>query len=265
MNDDDAIEGLKRLGLTTYEARVFLGLHKLGRGTASEISDVAEVPRSQVYGAAEGLEDRGLVETQQSTPTVYRPVSLEYARRQLLDQLAETGARTFEYLDTVQETEESDQHTESIWMVHGRDSVASRTVNLAEAADSRLLYAVDDPALVSDEIIEALAAAATRGVTVVLASVDERVLSQVADIDGIETVQIPDNRDIDVSTARLLVADGRTVLLSTHAADGAMSRAESEQGSAAAAGQEVAFWTSDTAFAAVLAELSEGWLQKPFE
>ncbi|PSP27801.1 hypothetical protein BRC65_04050 [Halobacteriales archaeon QH_2_65_14] len=58
MNDSEAVDGLKRLGLTTYEARVFLGLQKLGSGTANEVSDVVDVPRSQVYGAAEDLETR---------------------------------------------------------------------------------------------------------------------------------------------------------------------------------------------------------------
>ena len=48
------------------------------------------MPRSQVYGAAERLEERGLVETQQSTPTQYRPVSLGRARSRLLDELERT-------------------------------------------------------------------------------------------------------------------------------------------------------------------------------
>jgi len=267
MNDHDAIEGLKRLGLTTYEARVFLALQKLGRGTASEVSDVADVPRSQVYGAAERLEERSLIETRQSTPTVYRPVSLEQARRQLLDRLAETGAETFDYLDGVQGTEESDERTESIWMVHGNDSVTARAVTLAEQADSRLLYATDDGSLVTDELLETLAGVAERDVTVVFASVDESVLSQAADVAGLLTFQVPPDRDIDVSIARLLVADGETILLSTHTADGHMpSGADSEPGAAgASASREVAFWTSETAFAAVLAGLAESWLDVPFD
>jgi len=265
MNDHDAIEGLKRLGLTTYEARVFLALQKLGHGTASEISDVADVPRSQVYGAAERLEGRGLIEIRQSTPTVYRPVPLEQARRQLLDRLAETGAETFDYLDGVQGTEESAERTESIWMVHGRDSVTARAVTLAEQADSRLLYATDEGSLVTDELLEGLAGAAERGVTVMLASVEAGVLSRAGDVEGLLTFQVPPDRDIDVSIARLLVADGQTILLSTRTADGRMpSGAESEPGATgASAGREVAFWTSETAFAAVLAELAEAWLDAP--
>ncbi len=257
MNDEDAIDGLKRLGLTTYEARVFLGLQKLGRGTASEVSEVADVPRSQVYGAAEALEERGLIETQQSTPTVYRPVSPDQARRQLLDQLAETGAETFDYLEAVQTTEESDEHTESIWMIDGRDAVTARTVTLAEQANSRLLYAVDRQSLVTGAVLDAFAGAADRGVQVVLASANERVLSRADDAPGLSAFRVPIERAPEVGTARLLVADGQTILLSTRTADGA---SPGETG----AGEEVAFWTSETAFASVLAELAEVWLEEPF-
>jgi sugar-specific transcriptional regulator TrmB len=267
MNDDDAIEGLNRLGLTTYEARVFLGLQKLGRGTASEVSDVADVPRSQVYGAAEGLEERGLLETQQSTPTVYRPVSLEQARRQLLDQLAETGAETFDYLDAIQGSRESQERTESIWMINDRDSVAARTLTLAEQADSRLLYAVDSPGVATDEILAAFAAAADRGVRVVLASADETVLSQADSVDGLSALRVPAGRNIDVDIARLLVADGQTVLLSTRTAGNSgppATEGRPDAATSASSGQEVAFWTSETAFASVLAELAEAWLEEPF-
>jgi len=52
MNEGDAVDALKSLGLTTYEARTFVALQKLGAGTASEVADIADVPRSQVYGAA---------------------------------------------------------------------------------------------------------------------------------------------------------------------------------------------------------------------
>jgi len=254
MNDEDAISGLKRLGLTTYEARVFLALQKLGSATASEVSDVADVPRSQVYGAADGLVEHGLVETQQTTPTVYRPVPIEQARTHLLDQLAETGAETFDYIDGVRGTEQREERTESIWMIQGRESVTSRTAQLAEEADDRLLYAIRDPDLVPPAIVESFQAARDRGVDVVLASADETVLERAAEGNDLPTYRVPSIRSLDLSTARLLVVDEGTVLLSTLSRNG---NGET--------GDEVAFWTSESAFASVLVELAEAWLQDPFE
>ncbi|HET7324565.1 MAG TPA: helix-turn-helix domain-containing protein, partial [Halococcus sp.] len=57
---DDAIAALKRLGLSSYEAQVFVALQRISRGSARDIDRVTDVPRSQVYGAAEQLEERGL-------------------------------------------------------------------------------------------------------------------------------------------------------------------------------------------------------------
>lgn len=253
MDENDATAGLKQLGLTTYEARVFVALQKLGAGTASEISSVVEVPRSQVYGAAEGLEERGLVETQQSTPTAYRPVPLEQARRLLLDQLAETGAETFNYLEQVQDTHDAEERSESIWLLSARDAIVSRTVEIIEAADDRLLYAADGVEMLEDDIADALADAVARDVTVVVASTNEAVLDAVPEEDGYVTYTIPPERDMDVDVGRLLVADGETVLLSTVSS------------SAAETAEEVAFWTSENPFAAIFVELVEGWLQNPFE
>ena len=252
MDDNDAVTGLKQLGLTTYEARVFVALQKLGEGTASEVSTVADVPRSQVYGAADELEERGLVETQQSTPTAYRPVPLEQARRLLLDQLAQAGEETFDYLEQVQDTHEARERSESIWLIGARDAIVSRTVQIAETAQQRLLYGAPDVDLLEDDVLAALAAAADRGVTVVIVSENEDVLDSVQ-ADSIVTHRVPDERDMDVDTGRLLVADGHTVLLSTQSP----STVESAQ-------QEVAFWTSDNPFASIFVELVEAWLRDPF-
>jgi len=251
MNQDQAVEGLKGLGLTTYEARVFIALQKLGHGAASEISEVADVPRSQVYGAADGLEERGLVETQQSTPTVYRPVPPEQAQKHLLDQLAETGAEAFEYLETVQNTHEHEERSESIWLVNSADAIKSRTGDLIDDADERILYAADRASLCDEETVAALEAAATDGVSVMFASVDQSVLDTLPADSAIRRYKIPDERDMDVSTGRLLIVDGDTLLLSTYS---------DEEDDA-----EVAFWTSKNIFAAVIIELAEEWLQNPFE
>ncbi|MFB6311270.1 MAG: TrmB family transcriptional regulator [Salinirussus sp.] len=254
MDDTDAIAGLERLGLTSYEARVFVALQKLGTGTASEIADVAEVPRSQVYGAAERLEERGLVETRQSTPTAYRPVSLEQARTALLEDLQSTGARTFEYLDSIAEADRSEEEAEEIWLVEGAAPVASRLVDLIEGAERTALYGVDDVAMFEQPVRVALAEAADRGVDVAVGSNDAEMLEAAGDIEGVSTVRVPDDRSPDVSIGRLFVADDRTMLLSV------LTSPEVAGESA-----EVAFWSADSTFAAVLVEFIEEWFLEPFD
>ena len=96
MDDADAVEALTALGLSTYAARTFVGLQKLGVASASEVAGVTEVPRSQVYGATDELEALGLVDVQEGSPRRYRPVGVEEARELLYERLESTGDEAFE-------------------------------------------------------------------------------------------------------------------------------------------------------------------------
>lgn len=251
MDDTDAIEGLKRLGLTTYEASVFVALQKLGSGTASDVSESTDVPRSQVYGAAEDLEERGLVEIRQATPTVYRPVPLEQARARLLDQLAQTGSETFDYLDSVRGTADQREESEAIWQIDGSDAVQSRALELLEEAESHILYAAENPSLLEADILAALASAADHDMTVIVGSDSPAVVDSIPAESGIQSLLLPEERELDISAGRLLVVDSDAILLSTF--------------SLSDASREVAFWTADTAFATLLVELAEAWYRHPFD
>jgi len=60
----EAISLLQDLGLQEYEARCFMALNQLPNGTAKEIHEISEVPRTRVYDAIRVLESQGLVEVQ---------------------------------------------------------------------------------------------------------------------------------------------------------------------------------------------------------
>ena len=76
---DEAIEVLQQLGLKEYEAKCFVGLSRLSTGTAKQISEITDVPRTRVYDAIRVLEAQGLVEIQHSSPQQFRAVPLAEA------------------------------------------------------------------------------------------------------------------------------------------------------------------------------------------
>jgi len=100
-DQNEAVDAFEQLGLTSYEAKVFIALHRLGAGTARDVAEITDVPRSQVYSVAESLENRGLLEVQQSNPIRYRPVSVDEARDTLRTQFERERDRAFEYVETV--------------------------------------------------------------------------------------------------------------------------------------------------------------------
>jgi sugar-specific transcriptional regulator TrmB len=240
-DEHDAIAALERLGLSNYEARVLIALQKLGVGTAKEIHEVAGVPRSQVYGAAEELQSRGLIELQRATPKRYRSVDLEVAREKLMANLERDRERAFDYLDAVARERPNAETRDDVWTVRGRGAVSARVVDLVGRVDERLLFGAASPALVDDAIREAIAEAAEAGVDVTVVSEDADV--RTAFTDAAVSVLSSGRDDPDGFTGRVLVGDDSVVLLSVVPAD--------------ASGPETAIWSADTALADVLVQITE--------
>lgn len=248
MDDDTAVEALDALGLSTYEAKVFIGLQKLGVGTAREVAEVTDVPRSQVYGATDALAEYGLVDVQQGSPTRFRPVDIAEARAELVDRLESTADRAFDYIEDVSgQYEETEARTEAIWTVTGADNVSSRAATLVEEASGDVVYGADDPAHLEGSVGEALREAVDREVTVVVTSGNPAVGDAVASrFDDVTFRRIPVDRSPEDSTSRMLLCDSDTVLVSVSPSD-ALPQVSAE----------TAFWSSGGAFATVLVTLIE--------
>ena len=60
-------ECLKSLGLTKYEAHVYIALLQVASATASEIHEISGVPRASVYTVIDQLLEKGLVSVSQSS------------------------------------------------------------------------------------------------------------------------------------------------------------------------------------------------------
>jgi sugar-specific transcriptional regulator TrmB len=244
-SEHDAIESLERLGLSNYEARVFVALQKLGTGTAREVHRVADIPRSQVYGAADELEARGLVEIQQSTPKRYRPVSLESARSRLSERLEKEQERAFDYLETVQREQRGEETRDDVWTVRGRESVDDRTVDLAGGATDWLLFAAADLSSVPDALVDVLRDRAAAGVDIVVVSEDADVRARFEDESF--RVEKPVRQPPTDFMGRVLLADDNTILLSVLA-----------DANLPGVTDETAIWSADTAMAAVLVQIVRG-------
>ncbi|WP_323190241.1 helix-turn-helix domain-containing protein [Halostella sp. PRR32] len=244
MAESDAVSSLERLGLTGYEARVFIALQKLGSGTARDVHRVAEVPRSQVYSAAENLEERGLVEVQQSNPMRYRPVSIETARSILRERFEREQERAFDYVEDVREEHSDDgEEQEDIWTVRGQEHVEDRIVELIREAEESVIFGTPDPDLMTETIETALRDREKAGLYVGVVSVDEGVRNRFAD-DAVLTTVPPPPFSGDTSIGRVVRVDGKGVLLSVLGEE-----------DVSGINRETAFWSVETNFASALIEL----------
>lgn len=65
------LETLKELGLTEYEAKVYLSLVHLGASSVKEIYNYCKVPKNKVYECLFSLIDKAIIEAIPTTPKKY--------------------------------------------------------------------------------------------------------------------------------------------------------------------------------------------------
>ena len=228
----DPTAALQQLGLSKYEAEVFVALQQVDSATASEIDELADVPRSQVYGAAEDLEGRGLVDVEHASPKRYRAVSLDEAREQLRRDFEREQERAFDALTELEgDFSGGEERQEAIWTVRGREKIDARVESFLDDAESSVSFGSEAALLTEPTVAALLDASELADVTVL--SADPSVL-ETFDGTSVETVDLPDEFDhTSDPRGRLVVVDDRTVLLSVVRPNG----------------EETAFWSSETDFA----------------
>jgi len=207
-----AVAQLRALGLSEYAARTFVALVGLGEGTARDVSDVADVPRTRVYDAVDELTDRGLVDVQQSKPKRFWAISVETAARQFEQEYVHRVNVVTDALDSLETTPRTEEQR-SVWTVSGRDAITERLVEFVDAADEEVIFMTIEP-LLTDRVVESLRAAAARGVTVRLGGISDPVEAEIRE-------NIPETKQFeslwdwsDDPAGRLLLVDREQTLVS---------------------------------------------------
>jgi HTH-type transcriptional regulator, sugar sensing transcriptional regulator len=96
----EAASALERIGLSHYEALVFVNLARAGAATAREIARATGVNRVQTYRALEGLEGRGLIEVTLDRPKRYAARALNDA----FETIANEKRAELESLDAIRKS-----------------------------------------------------------------------------------------------------------------------------------------------------------------
>lgn len=253
---EEAVNTLVELGLTEYEARCFVALTRLPKGTAKEISQVADIPRSRVYDTIERLDRNGLVDVQQTDPREYKAVSVETACRRLREDFDSRISAAENALAQVEEP--ASQEDEGMWAISQPEHVTDRIVSFLEEAAETVHLIVADASVVDRRTREGLAAAVDRGVDVhvEVPTADDRDAFE-SSVPTDDIVVAPDLETTaavyDERPGQLLVVDGRSIV--------AVGIKESDLPDVV---QETAVWTygNDHGFAAWVRTLLDNRLEQ---
>ncbi len=226
---DEAVDILQKLGLKEYEAKCFVALSRIPNGTAKDISDISEVPRTRVYDAARVLESKGLAEVQHSNPQKFRVVDISTAVETLQ---AEYESRIQELqtalanLEPAQTTEDNTD-TQEVWTLSGSTAIEKRILQLIGQTDSELHFLVRGDEVLSDSLLSEVNAAPDRGVDVRIGTVTEEGREKLsASTTDIEVFRAECDWLLDDTTGdktalqQILVVDSETILISSVHADG---------------------------------------------
>ena len=71
---EDIIESLKKLGLNSYEAKVYLALLKKYPITGYEVAKLADIPQSRAYDTLKTLENANIITSNGKKPQTYTPI-----------------------------------------------------------------------------------------------------------------------------------------------------------------------------------------------
>ncbi|MDZ5812417.1 helix-turn-helix domain-containing protein [Halorubrum sp. AD140] len=232
-SQNEAIELLQQLGLQEYEAKAFVALTRVPQGTAKELSEISDVPRTRVYDAVRVLESKGLVEVQHSSPQQFRAVSIDEAADTLHEEYETRTERLRKILASIDDvsTDAEVDVTHEVWALSGASAIANRTQRLIDDADREIVFVLGDEGVFTDPLVARLRAAQQRGVSVVLGTTTEAIRDRVQDelpesevfVSGLEWLSGSIRRDDETEIGRLVLVDESTILVSTYhetAADG---------------------------------------------
>jgi sugar-specific transcriptional regulator TrmB len=236
MSDREAVEALRTLGLSNYEAQVFVALQQLGSGTAQEVSELSDVPRSQVYGAADDLADRGLVEVVEASPKAYRPVELSTARELLTERLERETTQAFDRLESIRATEADHADGQDVSTLRGRQPIDDRITALVRSAEHTVVFVSPAAEATTEDIADALRDASRRGADVTVVTADRSLEDRFAD-DPVSVFVMSKDNPADFA-GRALMVDDRTVLLAAETDDAPVA--------------EEALWTADSSIGRIL-------------
>ncbi len=207
-----AIKQLKALGLSAYAARTFVALVSIGEGTAQDVTEIVDVPRTRVYDAADELQKHGLVDVKQSSPKRYWAISTETTARYFEQEYEHRVTALTDALDTLTSTSRTTQQR-GVWTVIGRDVVTDRVVDFISTADDEIVYMTTE-GLLTEEISESIATASDRGVSIRLAGMSQSTETQLER-------DVPDSQLFeslwdwsDTPAGRLLMVDQEKTLVS---------------------------------------------------
>lgn len=147
MRTRSLIDGLKRLGLTEYEARAYVTLVEKGPLTANTLSKHSKIPYSKVYDVLSRLEEKGWIIIEGGKPKKYKPKSpreaIEITVRRIENEIKSISLQVINELQPLYERI-GVQEKSDIVILRGKLMITEKAREMIEGAEREVEIVVPD-------------------------------------------------------------------------------------------------------------------------
>lgn len=161
MNRSDIVDQLMGIGLTSYEAKAYVALARLGPSEPKKVAEDARIPYPSAYTALKTLQTKGWVDLVVKKPVTYRAKKPADVKEMVSSSLEDT----FKELQKAYRSEPTED-AELVYTLRGGDNVRAKIYELLRGARNSIVVVAPAIGLEDAKVMELIAAAAGRGVRV---------------------------------------------------------------------------------------------------
>ncbi len=227
------MDTLKAIGLNSYERKLWVALISRATGTAGELSELANVPRSRTYDVLESLAEKGFVMVQTTKPLRYVAIEPEESMVRAKDKLRKDFEDTAMRIDRLKGTEimkelknlfktgvETVKPAEMTGALKGRHQFARQFETMVKNAKKNL-NVVTSPQGLKELYLnhgDILENAAKRGVKIrIAAPFSDEIQEVINKLDFAEVRSMDEAAQTKNFAGRFAIADGKEILFAlTH-------------------------------------------------
>lgn len=159
--ENDIVDRLRVLGMTLYEAKVYLGLLQHGPQNGNELAKAAELPSSKVYATLEKLASLGIVHTiRRGSTTRYACIAPD----ELVKRFRARFTEPLDYLEQTLPGLAAVVTTGEVLSISGIEAIVENSRSIIDHARNEIFLSIWPEDLT--ELAEAIVAADRRGVKV---------------------------------------------------------------------------------------------------
>jgi len=158
------VKRMEKLGLSPYEARSYIALVVLKKGSADSIARTAKIPRTSAYRVMESLKHRGFVRSIEGRPVMYEAEDPEKLAVDLTNEIE----NIFDRIAVLRDVVEVKGVPQMVYTLTGQESVMEKLAEVMDMAEKRVIISTPAIGMIRKQLKKRISNALKRGVEVVI-------------------------------------------------------------------------------------------------